>query len=97
MFLSCVFDLLCEVGGIGSLPLGENALSFPPLELFTYESTLLCHFSPVVLAKKLHCCWHYFQPHFNCGYASSWPWFLSGVLLIMSPVQTNRSQVPGLQ
>ena len=48
LFLSCVSDLQCEVGGIGALPLGGKPLSIPPLELFTCGCALLCHLSPIV-------------------------------------------------
>ena len=38
----------CEVGGIGTLPLGKKPLSIPPLELFIYECALLCPLSPLL-------------------------------------------------
>lgn len=39
-----VFDVWCEIGGIGALPLGEEPLSTPLPELFTTDCTVL---SPV--------------------------------------------------
>lgn len=53
--LGCVSDLLCEVGGIAALPLGEEPLSIPPLELFTCECALLYYLSPVLWGQKEHC------------------------------------------
>ena len=41
LFLNCV---RCEVGGIVALLWGEKPLSFPYLELFTHECTLLYHY-----------------------------------------------------
>lgn len=42
LFLSCVSDLLCEVGRVGTRPLGEKSLSMGSLEQFTHEHALLC-------------------------------------------------------
>ena len=92
-----VSDPQCEVGRIGALPLWEKSLSCPPLELFTCECALLCLFSPVVLAHRLHCCWHCSQLHLNCGHASSWPWCLSHVVFTRPPAQIHQNEVPGLQ
>ena len=77
LFLSCV---RCEVDGIVVLLVGEKPLSFPPLELFICECTLLGHFSSIVLAHNLHCCWNCSQSHPNCGYDSNWPWCLLGIV-----------------
>lgn len=41
LFLNCV---RCEVRGVVALLWGEKALSFPYLELFTHECTLLFHY-----------------------------------------------------
>ena len=41
-FLSCISNVYCELGRIGTLPLGENSLSIPQLELFPYEHALPC-------------------------------------------------------
>ena len=97
LFLSCVSDLRCEVGGFGALPLGEKSLSIPPLEMFTCECALFCHLSPIVWAHRLHCGWHCSWPHLNHGYASNWPWCLSGIVFTRPPVLIHWSQVPGLQ
>ena len=47
LFLSCVSDLLCEVGWVGTLPLGEKSLNIGSLEQFTHEHALLYPLSPV--------------------------------------------------
>ena len=48
LFLCCVSDLQCKVGGIGALPLGgKQPLSVLPLEVFTCGRALLCHLTPV--------------------------------------------------
>ena len=41
-FISCISNVYCELGRIGTLPLGENSLSIPQLELFPYEHALPC-------------------------------------------------------
>lgn len=41
LFLNC---MRCEVGGIVALQWGEKPLSFPYLELFNHECTLLYHY-----------------------------------------------------
>lgn len=49
--------LSCEIGRIGSFPLGEKPWPFLLLELFTCKCNLLCHFLPIMLAHKLHLSW----------------------------------------
>ena len=53
-----------------------------------------------MLAHKLHCCWNCSQHPLNRGYASNWPWRLSGVVFTRPPVQIISqdcsSRVPGL-
>ena len=48
LFLSCVSDLLCAAGRVGTRPLEEKSLSIGFLEQFIHEHALLCPLSPVM-------------------------------------------------
>ena len=50
--MSYVSDLWGELCGISTLPLGEESLSIPPLELFICECALLCHLHPLSRLTK---------------------------------------------
>ena len=59
--------------------LQEQPLSFLPLELFTWDCTVVSPFTNRV-GLQVHYCWHCSQSCANCGYASSWPWWFSGAI-----------------
>ena len=71
-----VSELWWEVGGTGELPLGEEPLSIPPLELLACECPG-CHLSRAVQAHKVHCYWCCSESHLNSGYfptVNTYPW-----------------------
>ena len=77
---SSVSELWCEVGGIEVLPLGEEPLNIPLLELATGECALWCHLKHLVHAHKVQCCWHCPWPCLNCGSAGNRLWCPSGAV-----------------
>lgn len=84
-----VSELPCAVG-IGAFPLGEEPLSISPPELSTGECALQFNLSPIVWPHKVHCCWHWPQPHLNHGNAPSQPWFPSSAVITKPSVQISR-------
>ena len=96
LFISCISYLQCEADGVGTFPLGVKLLDILPLELLIFGCTLLCHLSPVVQASRLCWCWHYSQPHLNCGFVGNCPCCLSDIAFTRPAEYIHWSQVPSL-
>ena len=88
LFLRCVSDLRCEVGGIGALPLGEKALSIPSLGLFIFECALLCLLSHGVWAQGYTVVGPAFGPTLTVGMPTNGP---GDSQVLFSPVHWHRS------
>ena len=73
-------DLLTVQGTLKSL-LQHHSSKAPIFQCSAFfKGTLRCHFSPMMLAQKLHCSWHWSQSHLNYGYDSNWLWCLSNIV-----------------
>ena len=53
MFLNYDSHLRCEVSGIGGLPLGEKALSFPSLEMLICDYSLSSPFNSCIGSQSI--------------------------------------------
>ena len=97
LLLSCVSYLWCKVGGSRALPCKKKPPTIPSLELLSSESSLLCPLSPTVGVHRIYHCLQCSWSHIYYGYASSSPWWHSGIVFTRPMEQIHWGQVPGLQ